>query len=227
MGSPYGELVFAVDNNPPQGFTNTDANRDQVKDEIVIRELLQNALDSGTGTRAVRFVLDEVAASRIFGLDRYREAFEHACRYLAEDEPPTGKQMIKRIQRALNRDSLRCLFCYDDGNGIAEAELRSLYGSGRSTKRAAGRGSVGHGHLTSFVPSDLRYVLYAGRHAGANGDLSETFGGHAIVASHIVTAGNGNTQRSADGFIRQRRAQRTGGAVRLRARRHTHSENPR
>lgn len=206
MGSPYGELVFAVDNNPPQGFTNTDANRDQVKDEIVIRELLQNALDSGTGTRAVRFVLDEVAASRIFGLDRYREAFEHACRYLAEDEPPTGKQMIKRIHRALNRDSLRCLFCYDDGNGIAEAELRSLYGSGRSTKRAAGRGSVGHGHLTSFVPSDLRYVLYAGRHAGADGDMSETFGGHAIVASHIVTASNGTTQRSADGFIRQRRA---------------------
>ena len=142
MGSPYGELVFAVDNNPPQGFTNTDANRDQVKDEIVIRELLQNALDSGTGTRAVRFVLDEVAASSIFGIDRYKEAFKHACRYLAEDEPPTGKQMIKRIQKALNKDSLPCLFCYDDGNGIAEAELRSLYGSGRSTKRTAGRGYV-------------------------------------------------------------------------------------
>ena len=207
MGSPYGELVFAVDNNPPQGFTNTNANRDQVRDEIVIRELLQNALDSGTGTRAVRFILDNVSASSIFGLDRYREAFEHACRYLAQDEPPTGKQMIKRIQKALDKASLRCLFCYDDGNGIAEAELRSLYGSGRSTKRTAGRGSVGHGHLTSFVPSDLRYVLYAGRHAGTNGDLSETFGGHAIVASHIVASGNGKTQRSADGFIRQRHAE--------------------
>ncbi|WP_428114545.1 hypothetical protein [Candidatus Poriferisodalis sp.] len=191
-----------MDNDPPKGFTNTDANRDQVKDEIVIRELLQNALDSGTGARTVRFVLRNVAAADIFGLDRYKQAFKHARRYLGADEPPTGQQMIKRIQRALSKKDVVCLFCCDDGNGIGEKELRSLYGSGRSTKRTAGRGSVGHGHLTAFVPSDLRYVLYAGRQAGPDGTLVETFGGHAIIATHIVGSRKAQTQRSADGFIR-------------------------
>ncbi len=191
-----------MDNDPPKGFTNTDANRDQVKDEIVIRELLQNALDSGTGSRVVRFVLQSVAVADIFGLNQYKEAFERACRYLGDDEPTTGQQMIKRIQKALRRKSLLCLFCCDDGDGIGEKELRSLYGSGRSTKHTTGRGSVGHGHLTAFVPSDLRYVLYAGRQTGADGTLVETFGGHAIIATHIVGSGKARKQRSADGFIR-------------------------
>ena len=202
MRRTYGKLIFALDNDPPKGFTNTDANRDQVKDEIVIRELLQNALDSGTGARSVRFVLENVAAKDIFGLDKYKEAFKRAQRYLGDDEPATGQQMMKRIQRALNKESLPCLFCCDDGNGIGEKELRSLYGSGRSTKRTVGRGSVGHGHLTAFVPSDLRYVLYAGRQIGTNGTLIETFGGHAIIASHVVGSGRARKQHSADGFIR-------------------------
>ena len=202
MRRTYGNLIFAVDNDPPKGFTNTDANRDQVKDEIVIRELLQNALDSGTGARTVRFALSNVAAADVFGLDKYKQAFKHARRYLGADEPPTGQQMIKRIQRALSKNDIWCLSCCDDGNGIGEEELRSLYGSGRSTKRTVGRGSVGHGHLTAFVPSDLRYVLYAGRRAGSDGTLVETFGGHAIIATHIVGSGKAQTQRSADGFIR-------------------------
>lgn len=205
MRRPDAELVFAVDNDPPKGFTNTDANRDQVKDEIVIRELLQNALDSGTGSRSVRFALKRLRAADIFGIDAYRDAFRLACDYLREDEPGTGKQMIGRIERALKRKTLDCLFCCDDGGGIGEAELRSLYGSGRSTKPSAGRGSVGHGHLTAFVPSDLRYVLYGGRRAETDGTLRETFGGHAIVATHIVSNGQRRIQRSADGFIRQKR----------------------
>ena len=125
-----------------------------------------------------------------------------ACRYLGDDEPATGQQMIKRIEKALRKKALSCLFCCDDGDGIGEKELRSLYGSGRSTKHTAGRGSVGHGHLTAFVPSDLRYVLYAGRQTGIDGTLVETFGGHAIIATHIVGSGKVRKQRSADGFIR-------------------------
>ena len=198
-------LTFAVDNDPPKGFSNTDANRDQVKDEIVIRELLQNALDSGAGSRRVRFVLKRLPVAEIFGINEYRDAFEFACDYLRDSEPPTGLQMIRRVQKALKRKTLECLFCCDDGAGIGETELRSLYGSGRSTKRTAGRGSVGHGHLTAFVPSDLRYVLYGGRRAEPDGSLRETFGGHAIVATHIVSNAQSRIQRSADGFIRQER----------------------
>ena len=203
-------LVFATDNDPTKGFTNTDANRDHTKDEIVIRELLQNALDSGTGSRSVRFVIQDVPAGDIFGLDDYRRAFDQARSYLADNEPTTGKQMIKRIDKALGkalrRETLRCLFCCDNGAGIGEDDLRSLYGSGRSTKHSTGRGSVGHGHLTAFVPSDLRYVLYAGRRAVSAGAAVETFGGHAIVATHITGNGSGREQRSADGYIRQRRS---------------------
>ena len=205
MGNDYGGLVFVEDNDPPKGFTNTDANRDQIKDQIVIRELLQNALDSGAEHRNVRFVLQDVHRSDIFGLDEYQRAFNGACSYLEHDEPPTGQQTIKRVKKALSRKALCCLFCCDDGDGIGEKELRSVYGSGRSTKRSSGRGSVGHGHLTAFVPSDLRYVLYAGRRAAGDGAYTETFGGHAIVATHIITTNSGQSQRSADGFIRQKR----------------------
>lgn len=205
MRTSDAKLTFAIDNDPPKGFTNTDANRDQVKDEIVIRELLQNALDSGSGPRRVRFVLKRLRTAEIFGIAAYEDAFDHACEYLGDDEPSTGQQMIRRIRRALKRKTLDCLFCCDDGDGIGETQLRSLYGSGRSTKRTAGRGSVGHGHLTAFVPSDLRYVLYGGRRADSAGTPRETFGGHAIVATHIVSNAKGPVQRSADGFIRQKR----------------------
>ena len=208
MGRGSGELVFAGDNDPAKGFTNTDANRDLVKDETVIRELVQNALDSGSGVRTVRFVLADVPIKQIFGLSEYRAAFEAACRYLGADEPATGRQMINRIEKALRSKRLRCLVCCDNGEGIGEQELRALYGSGRSTKRASGRGSVGHGHLTAFVPSDLRYVLYAGQRLTSEGNLSQTFGGHAIVATHVVTSGNRRTQRSADGYIREKQSRR-------------------
>ena len=203
MSPDYGELLFAVDNDPPKGFTNTDANRDQVKDDSVIRELLQNALDSGTADRrSVGFTLADVDAADIHGLDAYRQAFKQARSYLEGDEPPTGQQMITRIGKALAKQTLRCLICSDDGRGLAEKELRALYGSGRSTKVAAGRGSVGHGHLTAFVPSDLRYVLYAGRRKHPGSPPTETFGGHAILASHLTNTDTVFEQRSADGFIR-------------------------
>ena len=206
MGSPYGELVFAVDNNPPQGFTNTDANRDQVKDEIVIRELLQNALDSGTGTRAVRFVLDEVAASSIFGIDRYREASSTPAatwqktspHRQADDQahPESAQQGCSAVLVLLRRRQR------DRRSGVALAvRQRTLHQTHRRTR------------IRRTWPPDIvcsqRPSLCALRRTarGVDGALSETFGGHAIVASHIVATGNGNTQRSANGFIRQRRAE--------------------
>ena len=49
-------LVFRDDNGPTQGFTNLHANRDQTKDDIVVRELLQNALDAGEWAKDSRFL---------------------------------------------------------------------------------------------------------------------------------------------------------------------------
>ena len=75
--------------------------------------------------------------------------------------------------------------CIDHGEGIDAKALQALYSQGRSTKQS-GRGSVGAGHLTAFAPSDLRYVLYAGK--GRHGC---TFGGHAILATHGDERGGG------------------------------------
>ena len=204
MRSAETSLVFGEDHNPKQGFTNLSANRDQVKDDIVVRELIQNALDAGQGKRSVRFLLIDTLRDDIPHIAEYIQAFNSAREHCIDGEPSTGKQVIHRIDEALVPADHRvpCLVCSDDGAGIGESELRSLYSSGRSTKLTSGRGSVGHGHLTAFAPSDLRYVLYAGRCEA----MTETFGGHALVATHIVQDSDGREiQKSADGFIRENR----------------------
>ena len=138
-----------------------------------------------------------VAVNDIPHIDEYRRAYEAACQKCGPDEPPTGRQVMRRISDALECVQVDCLVCADDGDGIGPDELRALYGSGRSTKKTTGRGSVGHGHMTAFAPSDLRYVLYAGR----SGDGVGTFGGHVILATHLD---QNERQRSAEGYIRRR-----------------------
>lgn len=197
-------LVFREDSGPTQGFTNLHANRDQTKDDIVIRELLQNSLDAGKGPKKVNFYAKNFLLDDIPFMREYQRAFEYSREHCEKDEPPTGKQIIQRIDSLLSSKNgrLQCLICSDNGSGISSEDLRSLYSSGRSTKLSSGRGSVGHGHLTAFAPSDLRYVLYAGR----RGDGGNTFGGHALLATHIIYteggADNRRQQRSFDGFIR-------------------------
>lgn len=195
---PLGaSLVFREDDGPLQGFTNLHANRDKTDDRTVIRELLQNCLDaSENGDCEVRITLSSVPNEEIPFIDDYSEAFGASIQHLEDKEPATGRQAIKRIKDRLEAQEIPCLICADNGSGIAPDQLRSLYGSGVSDKTAGSLGSVGHGHLTAFAPSDLRYVLYAGRRDG-----QDTFGGHAILATHKV-----DNLRSADGFIRREEA---------------------
>ena len=157
----------------------------------------------GNGPRTVDFYLEDMLLSDIPFISEYRQAFKDARGYYEPGEPTTGKQVISRIDSTLSDEDgvVQSLVCCDDGEGIGPKELRSLYNSGRSTKSSAGRGSVGHGHLTAFAPSDLRYVLYAGRQS----DGRETFGGHALLATHIVEQEDNGKRRqlSSDGFIRR------------------------
>ena len=130
-------------------------------------------------------------------IEEYKAAFS-AAKESNGAEPDTGKQVIARIERALQQEYVDCLFCVDNGSGLDDAAIKRLYGSGVSRKGAGALGSVGHGHFTAFAPSDLRFVLYGGRNASGG----QWFGGHAILAGHIV--GNeevGREARSADGFI--------------------------
>ena len=190
-------LVFRVDDGPDQLFTSKHVDRDSVKDDIVVRELVQNALDANASY--VAFHLAKVPVDEIPHIDQYKRAFIAAEAHCGEVEPPAGQQVIDRIKEAFNERGgrLSCLICSDDGHGLGskDDDLHAIYGSGRSTKRRSGRGSVGHGHFTAFAPSDLRYVLYAGRYL----DEREFFAGHAILAKHTV----GQEPRSADGFIRR------------------------
>jgi len=188
-------LVFREDDGPLQGFTNLHANRDRTDDRSVIRELLQNCLDaSADGCCDVCITLSSVPQKEIPFIEQYRSAFKASVEHRGDTEPETGGQAITRIKQSLASETVCCLICVDNGAGIGPEELRSLYGSGVSVKGEGSRGSVGHGHLTAFAPSDLRYVLYAGKRAN-----SETFGGHAILATHKVA----DALHSADGFIRE------------------------
>ncbi len=192
--------MFAEANEPIQGFTTNDADRDNTKDKKVIRELVQNALDasgpSGDEMTEISFIDVRVARDKVPHLSEYEAAFKSARQTLGHNEPPTGKQVIRRIEKALEEDQVRCLICVDHGQGIDQDALNSLYGQGRSNKLDKGRGSVGAGHLTAFAPSALRYVLYGGK-----GEEGTIFGGHAILATH-GQVDEGQVRRSSHGYIK-------------------------
>lgn len=189
-------LEFRPDNAPVMGFTSLDADRDRGSDARTVRELVQNALDASVGERCtVVFKSFKAAHDDIPHMKEYTEAFNAAEALLGDDEPAAGRSVVARIQACLHQPEIDCLACVDYGSGIGPPQLRSLYGSGRSTKLSSGRGSVGHGHLTAFAPSDLRYVLYGGRSV----DGVETFGGHAVLATHKMSG----DQRHYDGFVRR------------------------
>lgn len=207
MASVSGtRLVFRHDDGPESGFEMSNSGKDAVTDIRAIRELMQNALDASLGTegqpRELRFKAFTMPLASVPHIGEYQQAFKSAVALLGSSEPPTGKNVIKRIERALARPDIDCLACIDRGAGISSEALVALYSQGRSNKKQTGLGSVGNGHLTAFAPSDLRYVLYAGRSASK----VEVFGGHAVLATHQEESPNeaasAPVQLHHDGFIR-------------------------
>ncbi len=191
-------LDFPHNNGGEAGFASPHINRESVTEEVVVRELLQNALDASLSTRpvAVEFRHESIRTQDLPLIKDYMAAF-NAARTHREDkvDSPAERQAIDRIRgcvRSANRTT-KVLACVDRGRGIDKTALRSLYNTGDTTK-STGRGSVGLGHLTAFAASDLRYVLYAGR----NTEGQETFGGHAILATSSIDG----EQRDAHGYIR-------------------------
>ena len=197
---PYGEmqLEFPHNNGGEAGFASPHVNRESVTEEVVVRELLQNALDASPGAGPVRveFSHQSIPTQQLPLIKDYTAAFNAARKHrLHKVDSPAERQAIDRIRSCLQSASrtTSVLACIDRGRGIDSTALKHLYNTGDTTKRS-GRGSVGLGHLTAFAASDLRYVLYAGRNTSG----SETFGGHAILA----TSSNQGMQRDAHGYIR-------------------------
>lgn len=196
------QLYFSEHNDPAAGFATPEVDREHTSSQDVIRELIQNSLDAAGGRANVEFRYVDVQVDDLPEIDDYRRAFEAARdEWIARGQGPPGENAMERIGRALERDSVKCLVCVDNGSGISPEALRSLYGTGATTKQDGGRGSVGQGHLTAFAFSDLRYVLYAGRCRSPAGGLNDTFGGHTILATHRVSEGGAQRQNSASGFI--------------------------
>lgn len=200
QASPYGRvcLDFPQNNGGEAGFASPHVNRESVTEEVVVRELLQNALDASLSEGPVRvdLRLERVGTQDLPLIKDYMAAFNNARNHRRDKvDSPSERQAIDRIRNCLQSEGRETdvFVCVDWGRGIDGSTLRALYNTGDTTKRS-GRGSVGLGHLTAFAASDLRYVLYAGRDVAAQ----ETFGGQAILA----TGFENGVQRDAHGYIR-------------------------
>ncbi|MYA64946.1 MAG: hypothetical protein F4139_10325 [Gemmatimonadetes bacterium] len=195
---PHTRLHF-----PPtakiDGFTNAVTSV-PVYAEGVVRELLQNALDSAisAGRRAeVHLTVTSVPLDSIPKVAAYKSAFNAAF-----DERLRGREeftldeenAIGRILEVLEADEANVLFCRDNGIGLDAERMRAVLSQGNSDKPNKGAGSFGLGHLAAFAASDLRYVLYAGKRGE-----DHVISGHAIVATH-PTDDVSASRRSADGY---------------------------
>ena len=191
-------LEFPRNDGAEAGFASPHVDRESVTEEVVVRELLQNALDASVNGAPlkVEFRHERVRTRDLPLINPYTQAFIAARDHrLDKVDSPQERQALDRIRECLHSPgrTTDVLACVDCGKGIDRDALQALYNTGDTTKRT-GRGSVGLGHLTAFAASDLRYVLYAGRDDAG----SETFGGHAILA----TSTGGGRQRDAHGYIR-------------------------
>lgn len=196
------ELVFPEDKGPLCGWDSAVVKRENVSDEAVARELVQNALDAGLPGLPVTvdFYHLSLPQGQIPYIEEYTNAFTTARKTLADKKGTTSEHVIARIEKVLGDRTIDCLVCVDHGVGLTRETLQTLYGEGVTDKPDKGRGSVGHGHLTAFAPSNLRYMLYAGRNR-ESGTPVNVFGGHTILATQSTGTAEGYAQHSSDGFI--------------------------
>ena len=169
-------LVFVKSLAAPEGFRSGEG----TDDEIVVRELVQNALDAGGDT--VGFHMVRIPVAEVPDINGYREAVKAIHPEL--QQTPVARAALERIDRALSAEMVNCLLCTDNGNGLLLDEYQRLLAEAMSAKvgeASVGKlGSVGVGHLTALDASDMRYVLYASR--GGDGLM---FGGQAMLASQL------------------------------------------
>ncbi len=187
------------------GFTPTGVSGfSDLQPGVVVRELLQNALDAAVAadesTAIVHFGIRSVRTAEIPGCDEYRDALESAVesqtrRSVNGALPDNAQQVVDTITAALDRDTSSVLAVLDNGIGLDATTMDALLSDGTSAKQDAATGSYGNGHMVTIPASDLRYVLYG----GIKQDGTRIGAGHAVLASHTI-AGDGH-HRDADGYL--------------------------
>ena len=187
-------LVFVTNYASPEGFRSGEG----TDDEIVVRELVQNALDAGADK--IHFSTVQIHPSQIPDIDGYRTAV--AAIHPDLKETSVARAALERINKALKADTVTCLLCTDNGNGLGLDGYQRLLSEAMSDKvGAAGvgkRGSVGVGHLTALDVSDMRYVLYASK--GPN----QIFGGQTMLATQRHNKTNREEHKARQGYLTAR-----------------------
>ena len=187
------------------GFTPTGVSGfSDLQPGVVVRELLQNALDAAVAARestaVVHFGIRSVRTAEIPGCDEYRDALENAVesqtrRSVDGALPDNAQQVVDTITAALDQDTSSVLAVIDNGIGLDATTMDALLSDGTSAKQDAATGSYGNGHMVTIPASDLRYVLYG----GITQDGTRIGAGHAVLASH-TRAGDGH-HSDADGYL--------------------------
>ncbi len=103
-------LVFVESLAAPEGFRSGEG----TDDEIVVRELVQNALDAGGDT--VDFRMVRIPVAEVPDINGYREAVKAIHPEL--QQTPVARAALERIDRALSAEMVTCLLCTDNGNGL-------------------------------------------------------------------------------------------------------------
>ena len=173
-------LAFVPSLGTPSGFRT----REGADDEIVVRELIQNALDAGADR--VSFRTMHVPVEQVPAIDDYRSAVGRVLPDLTCTPP--ARHALEHIGDALGGKHITVLLCVDNGTGFGESEYVRLISEAMSFKtneNAAGKlGSVGVGHLTAVDASALFYVLYASRTGGGL-----LYGGQTLLATQQTRIG--------------------------------------
>ena len=197
------KLAFVESFAAPEGFRSGEG----VDDEIVVRELVQNALDAGA--TEIEFKISEVPITEVPDIEGYRDAV--AAIHPDLRRTSVAIAALEKIEAALARETVTCLICGDNGEGLGLAEYQRLLAEAMSSKvgdASEGKlGSVGVGHLTALDASDMRYVLYSSSRSNGTGAV---FGGQTILATqlhqkngsetHLVRQGCLTTVEKVDGF---------------------------
>ncbi len=170
-------LVFVESRDAQEGFRSGEG----TDDEIVVRELIQNALDAGADKIDFRSI--RIPITQVPDIDGYREAV--GAIHTDLKKTPVARAALERIRKVLEAEIVNVLLCTDNGSGLRLNEYQRLLAEAMSAKvddAGTGKlGSVGVGHMTALDASNLRYVLYASR--GPEGPL---FGGQAVLASQLL-----------------------------------------
>lgn len=153
---------------------------------VVVRELIQNALDAvredGREETVIQFEIEKTKLADVPEIETYKNAFQNAKE--CQEKISNGKlgdqalKVVNAMEACLEQDEVETLFVLDNGMGLDSVRMSALLSDGITGKTGAGAGAIGNGHMTAVPASDLRYVLYGGVNNG-----NKIASGHAILAS--------------------------------------------